>query len=377
LSAQASTPASTDVVVIGGGLVGAAIGYGLADQGLSVTILDEGDDAFRASRGNFGLVWVQGKGEGFAPYAEWSRGSADLWPDFARRLSDELGTDIGYRKPGGVHLCLAEEELEERRRLLARMHNEAGPRGYDYRMLDRDELREMLPLVGDAVVGASYSPHDGHVSPLYLLRALHNGFRDRGGSYLPGRRVDEIGTDGGGFTVRSAGEALKADKVVLAAGLGNRALGRFVGLDVPVSPLKGQILVTERAAMAFDRPTTFIRQTEEGSFMLGDSHEDVGFDISSTTDVMGDIARRGIRAFPFLQRLRIVRSWAALRIMTPDGFPIYDESLSHPGAFAVSCHSGVTLAAQHALTVAPLIAHGHFNETLGAFSSGRFANAAA
>lgn len=372
-----SASAGMDVIVIGGGLVGAAIGYGLADQGLGVAILDEGDDAFRASRGNFGLVWVQGKGEGFTPYAEWSRGSADLWPDFAQALSDELGQDIGYRKPGGIHLCLSEEEFDERDRLLRRMHNEAGPRGYDYRMLDRHELREMLPLVGDAVVGASYSPHDGHVSPLYLLRALHKGFRARGGSYRPGRRVEGIESDADGFSVRTARETLTARKIVLAAGLGNRELGRFVGLDVPVGPLKGQILVTERAEMAFDRPTTFVRQTEEGSFMLGDSHEDVGFDISSTTDVMGDIARRAIRSFPFLRRLRVVRGWAALRIMTPDGFPIYDESRSHPGAFAVSCHSGVTLAAQHALTVAPLIAHGGFNETLGAFSSGRLANAAA
>lgn len=371
-----SDPAGTDAIVIGGGLVGAAIGYGLADNGLSVTILDEGDDAFRASRGNFGLVWVQGKGAGFAPYAEWSRGSADLWPDFARSLSDELGTDIGYRKPGGVHLCLSDEEFEARDSLLRRMHNEAGPRGYDYRMLDRAELHEMLPLAGDEVVGGSYTLHDGHVSPLYLLRALHKGFRARGGLYRPGRRVDSIDADGQGFAVKAGGETLKAGKVVLAAGLGNRDLGRFVGLDVPVRPLKGQILVTERAEMTFDRPTTFVRQTEEGSFMMGDSHEDVGFDISSKTGVMSDIARRAIRSFPFLEKLRIVRSWAALRIMTPDGFPVYDESRSHPGAFAASCHSGVTLAAQHALTVAPLIAHGGFNETLGAFSSGRFGNAA-
>ena len=372
-----SAPDTKDVIVIGGGLVGAAVGYGLADRGLGVTILDEGDDAFRASRGNFGLVWVQGKGDGFAPYADWSRGSADLWPDFARRLSDELGQDIGYRKPGGLHLCLSEDEFEERDRLLKRMHNEAGPRGYDYRMLDRREAREMMPQLGDAVVGASYSPHDGHVSPLYLLRALHKVFRARGGSYRPGLRVEAIEKDGEGFSVRAGGEPLRAAKVVLAAGLGSRDLGRFVGLDVPVSPLKGQILVTERAATAFDRPTTFVRQTEEGSFMLGDSHEDVGFEVSSTTDIMADIARRSIRSFPFLQRLRVVRSWAALRIMTPDGFPIYDESRSHPGAFAVSCHSGVTLAAQHALTVAPLIAAGGFNEALGAFSSGRFRNAAA
>lgn len=368
---------SADVVVIGGGLVGAAVGFGLADQGLSVTILDEGDDAFRASRGNFGLVWVQGKGDGFPPYAEWSRGSADLWPDFADLLSDELGQDIGYRKPGGLHLCLSEEDVEQRARQLARMDAEAGPGGYDYRMLDRAEAREMMPLLGDAVVGASYGPHDGHVSPLYLLRALHNGFRRRGGRYRPESRVLSIETDGDGFRVRTDDGWFAAEKVVLAAGLGSRELGRFVGIDVPVSPLKGQILVTERAATVFDRPTTFVRQTEEGCFMLGDSHEDVGFDTASTSSMMSDIARRGLRSFPFLGRLGVVRAWAALRIMTPDGFPVYDESTSHPGAFALSCHSGVTLAARHALTVAPLIAHGGFSERLGMFSSRRFRDAAA
>ena len=189
--------------------------------------------------------------------------------------------------------------------------------------------------------------------------------------------MTSIEPDGGGFRVSAGGQTFRAGKVVLAAGLGNRELGRPVGLDVPVAPLKGQILVTERAAPAFDRPTTFVRQTEEGSIMLGDSHEDVGFDISTTTGVMGEIARRAVRSFPFLRRLRVVRGWAALRIMTPDGFPIYDESPTQPGAFAVSCHSGVTLAAQHALTLAPLIAEGGLNEALGQFSARRFQHAAA
>lgn len=368
---------SDDAIVIGGGLVGAAIGYGLAEQGLAVTILDEGDDAFRASRGNFGLVWVQGKGDDFPPYADWSRGSTDLWPGFAQRLSEELGLDIGYRKPGGLHLCLSEEELEERGRLLAGLRTQAGPRGYEYEVLARAAVKDMMPQIGEAVVGASYCPYDGHVNPLYLLRALHKGFLARRGCYRPSCRVEKIDKDGDGFCVSAGGRAFRSAKVVLAAGLGSRGLGHDIGLDVPVAPLKGQILVTERTGITFDRPTTFVRQTEEGSIMLGDSHEDVGFEISSTTDVIGDIARRAIHAFPFLERLRVVRGWAALRIMTPDGFPVYDESQSHRGAYSISCHSGVTLAAQHALTLAPLIAQGGFNEALGVFSAERFKDAAA
>ena len=97
----ANAPLSRDVVVVGGGLVGAAVAYGLVRQGLSVAMLDEGDVAYRASRGNFGLVWVQSKGDGLFDYARWTRSSADLWPDFAETLKDEVGIAVGYRKPGG------------------------------------------------------------------------------------------------------------------------------------------------------------------------------------------------------------------------------------------------------------------------------------
>ena len=81
-----------DVIVIGGGIVGASVAYGLARKGRSALLLDEGDDAFRAARGNFGLVWVQGKGPGAPHYARWTMRSAADWPALARDLADETGT---------------------------------------------------------------------------------------------------------------------------------------------------------------------------------------------------------------------------------------------------------------------------------------------
>src|SRR5581483_5037956 len=96
---------SPDVLVLGGGLVGSALAYGLARAGAGVTVLDEGDGGFRASRGNFGLVWVQGKGYGLTPYAQWSRGSASRWPELARHLLDDTGLDVALRQPGGFHFC--------------------------------------------------------------------------------------------------------------------------------------------------------------------------------------------------------------------------------------------------------------------------------
>ena len=88
-----------DCAVIGGGLVGAAVAYGLAGRGSKVVMLDEGDVAFRASRGNFGLVWVQGKGLGCPEYARWSRHASEMWTDFAAELADTGGVAVPIRAP--------------------------------------------------------------------------------------------------------------------------------------------------------------------------------------------------------------------------------------------------------------------------------------
>ncbi len=106
--------------------------------------------------------------------------------------------------------------------------------------------------------------------------------------------------------------------------------------------------------------------------MLGDSQEDVGFDISQKADVMMAIARRAVRSFPWLRELQIVRAWAALRVMPLDGLPIYDQSERFPGAFTANCHSGVTLAGAHANVFAPMVAAGALDPALELFSGKRF-----
>jgi hydrogen cyanide synthase HcnC len=107
--------------------------------------------------------------------------------------------------------------------------------------------------------------------------------------------------------------------------------------------------------------------------MIGDSVEEAGFDVTVGAGVVSAMAERAVRMFPRLARLNVVRTWAALRVMTPDGFPIYHQSVSSPGAFVVTCHSGVTLAANHALVLAPLIAAGELPaQQFGVFSTRRF-----
>jgi glycine/D-amino acid oxidase-like deaminating enzyme len=361
-----------DAIVIGGGLVGTAVGYGLARDARKVVILDEGDVAYRASRGNFGLVWVQSKGLGAPHYQRWTRASAEAWPALAAELRERTGVDVGLEQNGGLQLCLGAEEFASRRTVMERMRAESGNFGFDYRMLEHAELATLLPGLGPSVTGASWTPYDGHANSLALFHALHRAFAGRGGVYLPNCRVSAVAAAPFDFRIEAGGETVAAPTVVLAAGLGNAELAPLFGLTAPVRPQRGQILVTERTTKTWPLPLGSIRQTPEGSILLGSSEEEVGFDTGQNPAIMQKIARRAVQSFPWLAELQVVRAWAALRVMPPDGLPIYDESERFPGAFTANCHSGVTLAGAHANLFAPMVASGALDPNMAPFSARRF-----
>ena len=169
-----------DAIIAGGGLIGLSIGYGLSRRGLSVLLLDAEDTALRAARGNFGLVWVQGKGAYFPPYADWTMRSSELWPKLAGELQETGGPALGLHQEGGLSICLSEAEMQQRYEKLE--HLRAHQNGeFQFEMLDRAALKEIMPGIGSKVVGAAYCPHDGHVNPLYLMRALQSGLARNGG----------------------------------------------------------------------------------------------------------------------------------------------------------------------------------------------------
>lgn len=345
----------SEAAVIGGGLVGAAIAYGLARHGMKPLLLDEGDTAHRAARGNFGLIWTQSKGDGAPVYQGWTMDAADAWPAFAADLQQATGLDLSLRRPGGLHLCLSEAEFEARAALMQRLEAQ-NPARFRYRMLRGNELADLAPGIGPEVAGGSFAPMDGDCDPLSLLRALHAAILAQGGRIETGARVERIERQGGGYALHTARGLRQSDRVVIAAGLGGPALAKPLDIDVSVRPLRGQILITERMPRWLDLPTTSIRQTNEGTLQLGDSQEEAGFDSGTSLNVMRDIAARAARSFPALAKIQVMRAWGALRVMTRDGLPVYRESPTHRGVYYATCHSGVTLAPNHAGSIADWIA---------------------
>jgi len=363
---------SVDVAVIGGGLAGASIAWGLVERVESLAVLDEGDVAFRASRGNFGLVWVQSKGAGLPFYGEWTLRSARAWPRLASSLADATGIDVRLAQNGGLSVFLSEKERDVRIEQMQRMLAQPGMPRYRWQAIDGAELRRRVPGIGPRVVGAIHCDEDGHVDPLRLLNALHAALKLRGATYLPGEPVAAIAPRDGGFDLQCRSGRMHARRIVIACGLGNAGLADQAGLRAPVRPQRGQILVLERMPPLLAQPMTTLRQTGEGTVMVGDSQEDAGLRDDTGLRVLATLAERAVAMLPALEGARVVRAWAALRVMSPDGFPIYEQSVRYPGAFVATCHSGVTLAAVHAFDLAPAIASGTLPRELDGFSSRRF-----
>ena len=237
-------------------------------------------------------------------------------------------------------------------------------------------MLDLIPELGPGVVGGTYCPHDGVTDPLATLTALRRALLGISRVRTESGLVLEIrGCRGEGFTVSTASHEFSAGKVVLAAGLGNARLAPQLGLHAPLRPERGQILVSERLPAFLDLACHNIRQTREGTVLLGHSNEDVGFDRGTSQSVARSIARRAVASFPRLAAARLVRQWGALRVLSPDGLPIYEESERWPGAFLVTCHSGVTLAAVHALDLSTALVADGLKGRYSAFSATRFTEA--
>jgi glycine/D-amino acid oxidase-like deaminating enzyme len=364
-----------DVVVVGAGMVGAAISYGLAGQSLKVLLLDGEDRDLRAAKANFGLVWSHGKGLGCPAYHRLSIQAVRGWPAFASNLEAESDVELAYEQCGGLAFCLSNDEFVAHRAELEQWNAQAPELGQTAYMLDRAELEQRFPTMrlGSEVVGASYGELDGHVNPLRLLMALQKAFMKRGGTLRNRQSVTDIEPlSEGGFSIVGEGFRVHAKQVLLTAGLGSARLAPMVGLDAPVSPLRGQILVTERLTPVMPVPASGLRQTAEGTVMIGVTHEDVGFDLSVTANAATKMARKAVRILPELSNAKLVRQWSALRVMTPDGNPIYASSTKYPGAHIALCHSGVTLASFHANEYAAALVSGTLSTALSLFHHERF-----
>jgi glycine/D-amino acid oxidase-like deaminating enzyme len=345
------------VVVIGGGIVGAACGYYLAREGLSVELLERGfpgSGTSGACEGNL-LLWDKELTRAL-PLARWSLA---LW----KELVQELDLDFEFDPKGSIMVVESEAGLAA----LPRKVEDLAEAGVPGKILDRRELHAEEPALAPDLPGGALFPEDAQVEPRYATAALVGGGRKYGlrvRTDTPVRRVI-LGAGGRVEAVETPGGRIAARTVVVAAGVWSREIAASAGLEVPVYPRKGQIVVVERAPAFFHRKlmeagyvatvesseaalqvAMVAESTRAGTLLLGSSRELVGFDRSVSLRVAAAIAARAIRFFPGLASLRCIRTYAGLRPFSPDHLPLIGPLAGAEGFYVATGHegSGICLA---------------------------------
>ena len=363
---------TADVIVIGGGVIGTSIAYHLAREKVDVLVVEREGLAAGSSGACDGLVLVQSKKPGI--HLTLARAGIARF----RELTGELPSDIEFKQDGALVVISSEEELAAMERFVS----EQERHGLDIRLLDTAQTRELEPCLSPAILGATFCPVEGQINPMALTHAFARGAVQAGARIVCREAVREITTAGGVVSgVVTDSQVYSAGTVVNAAGAYAAEIGRMVGLDVPIKPRRGQLLVTETVppilnrclvsanyiAAKFDPEIATragggvsIEQTMAGSFLLGSTREFVGFDRRTTIEAHSQIARRTTEIIPGLKKRSVVRAFAGLRPYTPDGLPILGEVGSVPGFVMAAGHEGdgITLSGITGELIARLIVSG-------------------
>jgi len=370
------SPPAVDVVVIGAGAMGAATAYHLARAGARVVLVDRAGPAREASGANVGLVtlfsaYSLGEPEPGILHAL-TRTSMELYAT----LGDEAGIDVEYERIGGLVVAESEAELAALRPAFDGYRRHGVP----VEWLDAAGARACEPaFASDRVLGAVFCPLNGQINPLALTRALVRAAVRHGATLRVGTAVTGIACAGDRVTgVRTAAGTIPCAAVVNAAGAWAAEIGAMVGLGIPVVPGRGQIVLTEAAPRFITRVLAGVepsaRQTRRGNVVIGSTVESVGFDKRVTLGTLHEFARDVLGRFPRLRHLRVLRSWAGLRPMTPDDRPILGRCAA-PAGFHLAVglgRRGICYAGGAGRIVAELVAGTSPSLPIDGLALGRF-----
>jgi len=344
---------TADVVVIGSGLVGACCAYELAAAGLTVTVVDRGSLTSGTTASGEGNILVSDKGPGAE--LELARVSLTRWSE----LDAELDDDLEFDPKGGVVVAVGDAEAAGLRDFAA-SQREVGITAEE---VAGDALWELEPhLARDLAMGVHY-PQDAQVQPVLASAALLRRARELGATVIPHAEVTAISTgpDGRVTAVTTGRGTFPTRWVVNACGPWSGEVSRLVGVDLPIAPRRGHILVTEPCEplihhkvydagyvgtlTADSEPdavevSTVVESTRAGTILLGSSREFVGYDRRIDGEVVRRIAERATRLFPVLAGVRLMRTYVGFRPWLPDHLPAIGEEPDVPGFVQASGHEG-------------------------------------
>jgi glycine oxidase len=346
--------ASSDIVIVGGGAIGAACARELAATGRRVLVLEAGTEMGQAWRAAAGMLAPQIEADGTDPLLEFGLRARDHYDGLAAELLETTGIDLGLWREGIARVAVDKGEAENLQSKVAWQR----ARGYPCEWLQSPELRRRWPWLGPAI-GALWAPRDGALIPERLVQALLADAQQRGAAIRDGR-VTGLETEHGRVSgVRTETGRYAAPDVVIAAGAWS---GQMQGLPrhLPVEPVRGQMAAlpwpaTMPRAIVYHKDSYLLARGDEA--ILGSTMEQVGFHPEVTAEGVARIVSSTIALCPGLVRARVRRTWAGLRPMTPDRLPVLGPEPELPGLWYATGHgrNGILLAGLTGRLIAQLI----------------------
>lgn len=349
---------TTDVVIVGAGIVGAACARALVMAGLDVTVVERSAAASGTSAKGEGNLLVSDKGPG--PELELAQYAASLWPELAAELTAELGPgfpSIEYERKGGVVVATTDAGAQPLLDFAATQRHA----GVDARPLTNDEALRLEPALNPAITAAVHYPEDAQVQPVIATEALLASARNRGARIRIGETVTGplLGGDGRITGVRTTAGEIAAGAVLVAAGPWSGEVSASLGAPLPVRPRRGNVLVTTRmphrvfhkvydgdyfgATQSSDaalQTSGVVESTASGTVLIGSSREQVGFDDRLSVAALREIAAKALRLFPFLAGASVMRSYLGFRPSMPDHLPVIGADHRVPGLWHATGHEG-------------------------------------
>lgn len=343
---------SINIIVVGGGVIGTSIAYELSkDKSLSIKLIDYKKPG-NATQASAGGLWAIGESVGLGCgviffktlskrkqeagenvsierphqlppfFFDFCLKSNDLFPNLWKELKEVGGVDFKLEKTGLKFVMYDEDDMAYAQNI----YNSIPHLQNQMAWLDQKELAKDEPFINKEAIGALTFLNDDQVNPYLLMVAFKEAAKAMGVQSIHGE-VTSIKTNQNKVEGVYVGhEFHPCDIVINAAGAWAHQVGAMVGLSLPVTPVKGQILLSQKMPKilksCLSTSDCYIAQKDNGEVLIGSTTENKKYDTSNTLKQLKELAQGAVKAIPILSTVNCKRTWAGLRPGTPDEVPI-------------------------------------------------------
>lgn len=368
-------PHTTDVLIIGGGVIGTSIAYHLRKLDIDVALLERAEIGSQASSAAAGLLAPLGPLSGPGPLADLLLTSFAIFPALVPELEEASGMRLEYEQRGALRTVLNPKRVAHLQKRLKAWE----PLGLRMHWLTGDEARQREPLLGPDVCAAIYAPEEAQIKASQVVKAFAKAASTMGARIYRHAEVVDLHRDGQKITrvTTAQGETFACKRLILAPGAWAGAYEKWLGITLPVRPLRGQML----SLQAPDLPLKHIIfgnaayiAPRGSSVIVGATKEDAGFEVQVTEQATSALYDTAVKFLPALQECKREAAWAGLRPSTPDRGPILGAVPPWENVILAAGHNsvGIILSPLTGKAIAELVATGRSLEIIRPFSLARF-----